>query len=55
MSSFRVSVWDPSLIIGQMLCLQSVFYTSETILMFMWSFCDYKPSIDHIFNVQVIF
>uniref|UniRef100_A0A915CSU6 Uncharacterized protein n=1 Tax=Ditylenchus dipsaci TaxID=166011 RepID=A0A915CSU6_9BILA len=38
-----------------MLCLQSVFYTTETFLMFSWSFNNaYRPNLDHVFNVQTI-
>ncbi|KAI1730762.1 integral membrane protein S linking to the trans golgi network domain-containing protein [Ditylenchus destructor] len=55
MSTFRVAVWDPVLLVGQMMCLQSVFYTIESFLMFSWSFNGaYRPNLDHIFNVQTM-
>ncbi|KAE9553365.1 hypothetical protein FO519_003428 [Halicephalobus sp. NKZ332] len=55
MSAFRTTVWDPSLIIGQIFSLQSVFYLSESILMIICSlFSNYKPQVDHVFAVQTM-
>lgn len=54
MNSFRTTIFDPALVIGQMLWLQTVFYCSETFLMFLWSFNGYCPSLDDIFSLQVI-
>ncbi|KAF7633913.1 hypothetical protein Mgra_00006650 [Meloidogyne graminicola] len=49
---FRTSVWDPTLIIGQIICLQSAFYSSESALLFLWSFSGYTPSLAEIFAYE---
>jgi|UniRef100_A0AC35EZ79 hypothetical protein len=55
MPTFRTNVWDPALIIGQIFALQSIFYFSECLLLFSYSFVsNYRPSIDHIFITQTI-
>nr|CAD2172354.1 unnamed protein product [Meloidogyne enterolobii] len=50
--AFRTSVWDPTLIAGQIICLQSAFYSAESALMFLWSFSGYIPSLAEIFAVE---
>jgi len=52
---FRTTVWDPTLIVGQILCIQSSFYSSESLLMLLWATAStYKPSLDHFFTLQTI-
>lgn len=51
--AFRTSVWDPTLIAGQIICLQSAFYSAKSALMFLWSFNGYIPSLAEIFSVEV--
>ncbi len=51
---FRSSVWDPFLIISQIMAVQSIFYTS----LGFWTFClDWltgtTKSLDQIFKYQV--
>uniref|UniRef100_A0A0M3HTS6 Protein SYS1 homolog n=2 Tax=Ascaris TaxID=6251 RepID=A0A0M3HTS6_ASCLU len=53
MSSFRSYVWDPSLIIAQMLCMQSVFYSSECILLSLGRIRGYQPYVMQLFSPQV--
>lgn len=53
MNSFRVTIYDPALIIGQILCLQSIFYSTETFLMFLCSY-NHRPSLNEVFNLQVL-
>lgn len=55
MSSFRSYVWDPSLIIAQMLCMQSVFYSSECILLSLGRIRGYQPYVMQLFSPQVSF
>lgn len=55
MSSFRTQTWDPSLIVGQIFCMQSVFYSSECLFMFLYSYTGYRPTLDHVFAAQVHF
>lgn len=55
MSSFRTFIWDPFLLVGQMACLQSVFYTAQSILMVLYGFTGYEPYLSHIFSFQVSF
>ncbi|KAL3125937.1 hypothetical protein niasHT_009466 [Heterodera trifolii] len=48
--SFRTSVWDPSMILCQIVCLQSAFYSLEGSLMFSWSlFTSFRPLLMHFF------
>ncbi|VDM27093.1 unnamed protein product [Toxocara canis] len=55
MSAFRSYVWDPSLIIGQMLCLQSIFYSSKCVLLTLARLRGYQPSVVQLFSPQVSF
>lgn len=52
---FRVTVWDPILLISQILTIQALFYTSLAIFVFIvdFLFAD-TPSITHIFAYHVI-
>ncbi|PAV70691.1 hypothetical protein WR25_06756 [Diploscapter pachys] len=54
MSSFRTFIWDPFLLLGQMACLQSVFYTAQSILMVLYSVTGYEPYLSHIFSFQML-
>ncbi|KAH7723881.1 Protein T03F1.12 [Aphelenchoides avenae] len=55
MATFRSYVWDPSLIIGQILAMQSIFYAAECVLMTAWSFSfGFRPSLDYVFAPQTI-
>lgn len=55
MATFRSYVFDPSLIIGQILAMQSIFYASECVLMTVWSYTSgFRPSLDYVFAAQVI-
>uniref|UniRef100_A0AC34QQZ7 Protein SYS1 homolog n=1 Tax=Panagrolaimus sp. JU765 TaxID=591449 RepID=A0AC34QQZ7_9BILA len=55
MASFRTTVWDPSLIVGQIFALQSIFYLSECVLMILCSFVStYNPAVEHLFSLQTI-
>jgi len=51
---FRYSVWDPPLIVSQILTIQGLFYTSLGILIYV-SDCltGHSPSLGHIFSYQV--
>lgn len=51
---FRPSVWDPTLIVGQIICIQSTFYASESILLSTSSFFGYMVSLRDIFSAQAI-
>ncbi|KAI3420258.1 hypothetical protein GPALN_003574 [Globodera pallida] len=52
--SFRATVWDPTIIVGQIVCLQSAFYSVEGSLMFSWSLlASYRPLLEHIFTFRV--
>lgn len=53
MGSFRSYVWDPSLIIGQMICMQSVFYTCECVVLLLHRFRGYQPLLSDVFFTQV--
>ncbi|CAI5438089.1 unnamed protein product [Caenorhabditis angaria] len=52
MSSFRQFVWDPTLLISQMICLQSIFYFVQTILLISFGFVGYQPFLSTIFALQ---
>nr|CDJ96390.1 Integral membrane protein SYS1-related domain containing protein [Haemonchus contortus] len=54
MSSFRSYVWDPVLLISQMVCMQTVFYTTETAAMVAYSVTGYTPILAHIYSVQAL-
>lgn len=55
--SFRVSVWDPSLIISQIIAVQCFMYVSLGlwILLFVHIIAGQPLSIDYIFKYQVSF
>ena len=53
MSSFRPFVWDPTLIIGQMICMQSTFYAAEAILWSLLRIFEHLSNIPSIFSKQV--
>ncbi|CAD6198333.1 unnamed protein product [Caenorhabditis auriculariae] len=52
MSSFRSFVWDPMLLISQMVCIQSIFYMTVTFLLILYSFFGYDPVLSTIFSNQ---
>lgn len=52
---FRNTVWDPTLIIFQIIALQAVFYLSLGGILFILEFSFGSPrSLDNIFKYQVI-
>lgn len=52
---FRYSVWDPILTISQILTLQSFYYTSLGVLIFVAdSLYGQTPSLSHMFSYQEI-
>jgi hypothetical protein len=53
---FRIgSPWDPTLILGQIICVQSIFYTSETILINLWAAGGDATELSQVFGAQVYF
>ncbi|MFH4983428.1 hypothetical protein AB6A40_010137 [Gnathostoma spinigerum] len=52
MSSFRSSVWDPSLIIGQMVCMQSLFYFIQCLALSGFRLSGSHATISAIFSPQ---
>ncbi|CAJ0563309.1 unnamed protein product, partial [Mesorhabditis spiculigera] len=52
MSSFRSFVFDPTLLISQMVALQSVFYSAQSVSLMAYSLTGYQPSVSHIFTIQ---
>ncbi|KJH51709.1 hypothetical protein DICVIV_02140 [Dictyocaulus viviparus] len=53
MNSFRSSVWDPLLLLSQMICMQTVFYTTECVAFLVLSLFGFLPTLAHIFTLQV--
>ena len=52
---FRSYVWDPALILSQMVTLQCVFYTTLGLwVALLLSFGGYSPSLNNIFDVKAI-
>ena len=52
--SFRYTVWDPIMIIAQMATLQSLYYVSLGLWIFIFDILQGSPrSIDQIFMYQV--
>jgi len=52
---FRSYVWDPTLIIMQMLAMQFVYYTTLGLLSsLILSFGSYPPSLSHLFDAGVV-
>ncbi|KAK6032038.1 hypothetical protein OSTOST_01797 [Ostertagia ostertagi] len=54
MSSFRSYVWDPVLLISQMVCMQTVFYTTECVAMVAYSITGFTPTLAHIYSLQAL-
>uniref|UniRef100_A0A7E4UW21 Protein SYS1 homolog n=1 Tax=Panagrellus redivivus TaxID=6233 RepID=A0A7E4UW21_PANRE len=55
MANFRTNTWDPTLIVGQILAMQSIFYFSESVFMLaVGTFSSYRPSVDHVFVATTI-
>ena len=53
--SFRYTVWDPFMIIAQMATLQSLYYVSLGVWIFIFDTMQGSPrSLDQIFKYQVI-
>uniref|UniRef100_A0A0R3RV61 Protein SYS1 homolog n=1 Tax=Elaeophora elaphi TaxID=1147741 RepID=A0A0R3RV61_9BILA len=52
MNSFRSYVWDPGLIISQMMCMQATFYTAQCVLSVMLSIGGDYPSLEQIFITE---
>ena len=53
-SGFRSSVWDPALILGQIVFMQCFFYVSLGILFVAASiFTETQKSLDQLFNFHV--
>lgn len=47
---FIVSTWDPHYIIGQIVCMQSMFYAAMGLLLIMFDMCfGIKFTLDQIF------
>lgn len=53
MNAFRPYVWDPSLIIGQMVCMQAVFYASQSILLLAARIGGHSATVQTVFSPQV--
>ena len=54
MSSFRVFVWDPALLVSQMISMQTIFYTVEAACLVVYSFfTSYEANMSTIFAIQV--
>jgi hypothetical protein len=52
--SFRTTVWDPTLIIFQIICLQSAFYSAVSTMMFLWSLASgLQPTLTQMFTYEV--
>ena len=52
--SFRYTVWDPFMIIAQIVTLQCIYYVSLGLWIFIFDFLFGTPrSLDHIFKYQV--
>lgn len=53
---FRYSIWDPALIIFQIITVQAMFYSSLGILIYVVDcLTGYSPSLSHIFSYYVLF
>jgi len=51
---FRNTVWDPALIVSQIIAVQTVFYTSYGLLTFAISYLASKPvSVAQMFDAKV--
>lgn len=53
MNSFRSYVWDPGLIISQIICMQAIFYTALCVLTVTVSWRSSYPSLQQVFISQV--
>jgi len=54
--SFRYTVWDPFMIVAQMATLQSLYYVSLGLWIFVFDIIQGSPrSLDQIFMYQVSF
>ncbi|EFO25779.1 hypothetical protein LOAG_02701 [Loa loa] len=52
MNSFRSYVWDPGLIVSQIICMQTTFYTTQCILLVMLSVGGHYPSLEQVFTTE---
>ncbi|KAK0425134.1 hypothetical protein QR680_009051 [Steinernema hermaphroditum] len=53
-ATFRSFVWDPCLIISQIFCMITVFYSVQCFLMTLYSFvAAFQPSLHFVFAAQV--
>jgi hypothetical protein len=51
---FRVTVWDPTLILGQIMAVQTAFYLSFGLLLALGSlFTGSSPALANIFSYKV--
>ncbi|VIO97403.1 Hypothetical 23.7 kDa protein in CYR1-OST1 intergenic region, putative [Brugia malayi] len=55
MNSFRSYIWDPGLIILQIICMQAAFYTAWCALLVMFSVGSYYPSLEQVFTAAASF
>lgn len=53
MNSFRSYVWDPGLIISQIVCVQAAFYTTQCVLAVVLSVGGAYPSLEQVFTKEV--
>ncbi|VDN31382.1 unnamed protein product [Gongylonema pulchrum] len=53
MNAFRSYVWDPGLIIAQIVCMQAIFYTAFCVVTAIASVRGLHPSLQQIFASQV--
>ncbi|KAK6106731.1 Integral membrane protein S linking to the trans Golgi network family protein [Brugia pahangi] len=55
MNSFRSYIWDPGLIILQIICMQAAFYTAWCALLVMFSVGGDYPSLEQVFAAAASF
>ncbi|KAM3721514.1 Protein SYS1 [Dirofilaria immitis] len=55
MNAFRSYVWDPGLIITQIICMQAAFYTIQCIVLVMVSAGGDYPSLEQVFTTEATF
>ncbi|KAL3998019.1 Integral membrane protein S linking to the trans Golgi network family protein [Acanthocheilonema viteae] len=53
MNSFRSYVWDPGLIVSQMICMQATFYTTQCVVSVIFSIGGDYPSLGQVFTTEV--
>ncbi|VDO67328.1 unnamed protein product [Heligmosomoides polygyrus] len=54
MSSFRSYVWDPLLLVSQMVCMQAIFYGTECFALIAYSMTGFTPTVAHVFSIQAL-